>query len=511
MLEQYLASFQLVAHLHIILSIALGVLAGLFIGAVPGLTATMAIALLVPVTFTMEPAHGLALLMGVYCGGISGGLVSACLLNIPGTPSSVATCLDAFPMSQRGHAARALGLGVYSSFLGGSFSGLALIIIAPALARFALKFGPWEYFALVVFTFSCISSLSSGSAIKAFLGAGLGFSVALIGTDPADGLVRYTYGLNSLVSGFSVLPVLIGVFAIPQLLSEVDEIGKEAKVVSVDFRLREFVAAAGDILRSKVTFLRSSLIGLVIGILPGVGPGLSNIVAYAQAKNFSRTPEKFGQGVLPEAIIAPETANNASMGGALIPLLTLGIPGDVCTMLMLGTFMLHNIQPGPLLFRENGDLVYALFIAYFIAFGFMILFFHLFIRIIIRVLVVPREYLIPVLLVLCAVGTYTLNSRMFDVYCFLAFGILGYILRHIDVPVLPVILGMVLGPMAELQLRQAVVMGNGDFTLFFTRPISLVLLIASVLSLSLPYAMAAYRKRQKRNGGDMPYDISCEG
>jgi len=496
MWEQYAVSFGLIASPQIIFSIAAGVLGGMFIGAIPGLTSTMAIALLVPVTFGMEPVHGLALLMGVYCGAISGGLVAACLLNIPGTPSSAATCLDAFPMSRKGKAARALGLAAYSSFFGGALAGLCLIVVAPTLARFALKFGPWEYFALVIFTFSCVSSLSSGSTLKSFVAAGLGLALALVGTDPVDGVVRFSFGFDSLESGFNVLPALIGVFAVPQLLEDVDEIGSKSNLVKMDFKLSEFMGAFWDILRRKFDLLRSAFIGVVVGILPGVGPGLSNVVAYAQARNASKTPEKFGTGELPEAIIAPETANNASMGGALIPLLTLGIPGDASTLMMLGAFMLHNIQPGPLLFRDNGDIVYSIFIAYFVAFAFLLIFFHVFIKVIVKVIAIPRQFMVPTLLVLCSIGSFALNNRLFDVYCFLGFGLVGYILKQLKFPVLPVILGLILGHMAETQLRLSITLGSGSLLPFLTRPISLILIVTSVASLVLPWYLDLRRKKK---------------
>ncbi len=499
MLENYIAAFHLIAHWNIIISIALGVFGGMFVGAIPGLTSTMAIALLVPVTFGMEPVHGLALLMGVYCGSISSGLVGSCLLNIPGTPASACTCLDGFPMARKGNATRALGLGVYSSFLGGAMSGLALILVAPFLARFALKFGPWEYFALVVFTFSCISSLSAGSATKAFLAAGIGLALSLVGTDPVQGVVRFTFGIESMESGFSVLPVLIGMFAIPQLLSDIDDVGSSATIVRVDFKIKEFMKTFIEILDNKITLLRSTIIGVVIGILPGVGPGLSNVVAYAQARSFSKHPEKYGEGELGEAVIAPEAANNASMGGALIPLLTLGIPGDASTLMMLGCFMLHNIQPGPLLFRDNGPLVYSIFLAYFLAFLFLIIFFHFVIKWIIKVLAIPRQYLIPVLLVLCSIGSYALNNRLFDVYCFLGFGLLGYVLKAVKIPVLPVVLGLILGHMAEEQLKLAITMGKGSLIPFFSRPISGVLIALSVISLVLPYFLGKIQSKRAAN------------
>ncbi|WP_337997043.1 tripartite tricarboxylate transporter permease [Oleispirillum naphthae] len=496
MWEQYVTSFGLIATPQIILSIAAGVLGGMFIGAMPGLTSTMAIALLVPVTFGMDSVHGLALLMGVYCGAISGGFVASCLLNIPGTPSSAATCLDGYPMSKNGGAPRALALAAYSSVIGGCLSGLCLVIIAPTLADFALRFGPWEYFSLVIFTFSCVSSLSSGSMLKSFLAAGFGMMLALVGTDPSNGVVRFAFGFEDLESGFNVMPALIGVFAIPQLLEDVDEIGVKAHIIEADIKFSDFMSALKEIWERKVDLVRSTFIGIVIGILPGVGPGLSNVVAYAQARTASKHPEKFGQGVLAEAVIAPEAANNASMGGAMIPLLTLGIPGDASTLMMLGAFMLHNIQPGPLLFRDNGDIVYSIFIAYFIAFGFLLVFLHFCLKPLIKAIVTPAQFMIPVLLVLCTVGSYSLNNRMFDVYCFLGFGLFGYLLRQMKFPLLPVILGLILGHMAEQQLRLSLTLGSGSLLPFVTRPISLVLLVVSVVSLILPYVMEGRQKKR---------------
>lgn len=474
-----------------------GVSGGLVIGAIPGLTSTMAIALLVPITYAMEIEFAIPLLMGVYCGAISGGLVGAILLNIPGTPASAGTCLDGYPMAAKGEATRALGLAVYASMIGGTISGLALVFIAPLLAKVALTFGPWEYFALVIFTFSCISAMSTkGRAVKAFMAAFIGLTLALVGLDEASGHVRMTFGFTALESGFYELPALIGLYAIPQLLADTDDIGRTGTILKIDFKLREFMSTFREVISKKRDLLRSSFIGIIIGILPGVGPGLSNIVAYSQAKRASRTPEKFGTGELGESVIAPEAANNASMGGALIPMLTLGIPGDASTLMMLGAFMLHGIDPGPLLFRDHGDIVWIVFIAFFVAFFFCTIVYHFFIPLTVKAISVPRQYVIPVLLVLCTVGSYSLNNRMFDVYCFLGFGLLGYFLHIARVPVLPVILGLILGPMAEEQLSLAMAFGQGSILPFFTRPISGSILLIAFLSLVLP-AILGRRKRSQ--------------
>lgn len=470
-----------------LLAIMMGVAGGLVIGSIPGLTSTMSIALLVPLTYAMRIEFALPLLMGVYCGAISGGLVGAILLNIPGTPASASTCLDGYPMAAKGQTVRALGIAVYASMIGGVLSGLALVTIAPLLATVALSFGPWEYFALVVFTFSCISAMSSkGRAVKAFMAAFIGIALSLVGLDEASGQTRMTFGFTQLEGGFYELPALIGLYAIPQLLADTDDIGRKAKALEVQYRMRTFMSALREVLARPIDLLRSTGIGIVIGILPGVGPGLSNIVAYSQAKRASRTPEKFGTGELPEAISSPEAANNASMGGALIPMLTLGIPGDASTLMMLGAFMLHGIDPGPLLFRDHGDIVWIVFVSFFVAFFFCTVLYHFFIPLTVKAVRVPRQYVIPVLLILCTVGCYALNNRMFDVYCFLGFGLLGYLLHIAKVPVLPVILGLILGPMAEEQLALALAFGGNSLLPFITRPISGGILLLAVLSLVLP-------------------------
>ncbi|WP_306152108.1 tripartite tricarboxylate transporter permease [Roseovarius sp. MMSF_3281] len=496
MYDQILVGISHVFQPWTLLAVMCGVAGGLVIGSIPGLTSTMAIALLVPLTYAMEIEFALPLLMGVYCGAISGGLVGAVLLNIPGTPASAGTCLDGYPMAAKGQATRALGLAVYSSMIGGTISGLALVLIAPLLAKVAMSFGPWEYFALVVFTFTCISAMSAkGRAVKAFMAAFIGLALALVGLDEASGQTRLTFGFTSFQAGFYELPALIGLYAIPQLLADTDDIGRKGKVLKIQYDLRIFMSTFREVVSRWWDLVRSSLIGIVIGILPGVGPGLSNIVAYSQAKHASRTPEKFGKGELAESVMSPEAANNASMGGALIPMLTLGIPGDASTLMMLGAFMLHGIDPGPLLFRDHGDIVWIVFIAFFVAFAFCAILYHFFIPLTVKAISVPRQYVIPVLLILCTVGCYALNNRMFDVYCFLGFGLLGYLLHIAKVPVLPVILGLILGPMAEEQLSLALAFGQGSLAPFFLRPISGAILMVALLSLVLPPILGRLRSK----------------
>lgn len=472
-----------------------GVFGGLIIGAIPGLTSTMAVALLVPVTYGMEAHLGLALLVAVYMGSISGGLVAATLLNIPGTPSSVATTFDAYPMTRRGEGGRALAFGVFASFLGSMLGFAALLLLAPVLGRFALRFGPYEYFALVVFTLTCIVSISRNSLLKGAISALLGLFLAMVGLSEIDGIPRFVFGTDWLQSGFSVMPVLIGMFAVSQLLEDLAGLGKPVAVMKADFSLKEFWQVALSFRHSLWNLTRSSLIGIGIGILPGTGSGLSNIVAYAQAKNASDNPDSFGKGN-PEGIIASESSNNAATGGALIPLLTLGIPGDATTLMMIGAFMIHGVQPGPLLMRDHTDLVAVIIIAYLVSNFFMLFLQINFIKVMIKALKVPQAVLFPVIIMLCVVGSYALNSSMTDVWVFLGMGIIGYGLVRTGYPLLPLVLGLILGRMAESQFRAAYSLGGDSLAGFLERPIALFFFAVAAFSLGM--SLYSARKRRTR-------------
>lgn len=464
-----------------VLILVFGVFGGLIVGAIPGLTSTMAVALLVPVTYGMIPEKGLIMLVAVYVGAISGGLVSACLLKIPGTPSSVATTFDAFPMARRGEAGRALSIGVFASFVGGMISFFALLLLAPILGRFALRFSAFEYFSLVIFTLTTIVALSRKSLLKGLLSGCIGLLLGLVGSSATDGISRFTFGLLDLEAGFSVLPVLIGMYAITQVLEDISDIKKPFSILEVNFKASQFLKHVVSTSGSVKNYVRSAVIGIIIGILPGVGPGLSNVVAYSSAKASSEKPEDFGKGH-PDGIIASEVANNASTGGALIPLLTLGIPGDATTMMMLGAFMIHRIQPGPLLIRDQGDLVMHIIVAFGVCNLIMLILMIFSIRVLIRSLLVPRYILYPVIMTLCVIGSYALNSSMFDVWVFLALGLFGVFLTYLKFPLLPLVLGLILGPMAENQLRVGLATSHFSIVPFFIRPISLVLILAAVFS-----------------------------
>lgn len=470
-----------------------GVFGGLVVGAMPGLTSTMAVALLVPITYGMTMELGLCMLVAVYVGAISGGLVSATLLNIPGTPSSVATCFDAYPMAKRGEAGKALAYGVFASFIGGIFSFFVLLFMAPVLGNFALRFSSYEYFALVVFALTCIISVSRKSLVKGLLAACIGMALGLIGLSNMDMVSRFSFNSPSLESGIDVLPVLIGMYAVSQLMVEIKAIRKPYQIMEADFTTREFIAVAKTFRHSIRNLVRSSIIGTAIGILPGVGPGLSNIVAYARAKSADKNPDSYGRGN-PDGIIASESANNASTGGALIPLLTLGVPGDASTMMMIGAFMIHGVQPGPLLFRDNPSVVMIITLAFLISTIMMLLVQMQCIRVLVKALSIPRHILYSVITALCVIGSFALRSNMFDVWVFFATGIAGYIMVKIDFPILPLVLGLIFGSMAETEFRSSYVLGGNSFSGYLDRPIALVFLAAAVLSV----VISAYTIRRSK-------------
>lgn len=474
----------------------LGVGVGIIFGSIPGLSAAMAIALFLPMTFSMGPEAGMTLLVSLYIGAISGGLISAILLNIPGTPSSISTCFDGAPMAARGEAAKALGLGIVFSFLGGLLSFIALIFIAPPLAQLTLKFSPIEYFAVSIFALTMIAALSSGSMIKGLLSGMLGLMFSTVGLAPIDGSARFTLSIDSLSSGFDLLAVLIGLFAVTEVLQGVERtLGDgNAKVIALQ-KIRGFGFSMAEFLAQKWNLLRSSLIGIFIGILPGIGGSTSGILAYIAAKKQSKHPEKFGTGI-PDGVVASETANNATIGGALVPLLALGIPGDGVTAMMLGGFMIHGLTPGPLLFKTNADFVYGIFAACLVANVIMLLLEFFGLRIYVKLLKIPKYLLMPVIIVLCTVGAFSVNSQVFNVWCILLFGVIGYLMVKGGLPIAPAILGFILGPLVETNLRRGLMLTEGSFLGFLERPIALTFLVIAVMALVVPL-ISAYTQHRR--------------
>ncbi len=464
--------------------IFVGVFMGIVIGAIPGLSVTMGVALFLPLTFGMEPIAGLALLCGLYIGGTSGGLISAVLLKMPGTAASVATTFDGHPMAAKGEAGKALGVGIVASFFGGLFSYVTLMLLAPFIAKFALQFGPYEYFAIGLFSLTMIVSLSSGSLVKGVLSGMIGFILAMVGIAPITSFTRFTFGFRELNAGFSLLPMLIGLFAVAEVLTSLENKHKEVKETAQDLKIKGFGFTWNDIKDQGPNFLISTLIGTGVGILPGLGASICNILSYSVVKNRSKYPEKFGTGVV-DGIVASESSNNASTGGAMIPLLTLGLPGDNTTALILAGFMIHGITPGPLLFRTEGVLVYGVFAALMVANLMMLIVEFLGMRVFIRILSVPKNVLLPIVMIFCTVGAYANNNRVFDVVIMMLFGMLGYGMKKMKFPQAPIILAFILAPIVETNLRRGLMKSQGSFVPFITSPIAAVFLIIAVVTLAM--------------------------
>ena len=463
--------------------ICLGTVLGITVGAIPGLTGAMLIALTLPFTFYMAPVDGITLLVAMYVGAISGGLITATLLRMPGAPAAFMTTFDGYPMARAGKPGRALGLGITASFVGGLVSWVFLATLSEPLADFAVRFGPFEYFSLVLMALVLIASVTEGAMIKGLLSGMLGMLVAMPGVDPSAGDLRLTYGFHQMDAGLDLLPVLIGVFAIGQVISDVIKI--EERVVAVKMDREGIFLSVADWYRHSINLLRSSLIGTWIGILPGVGANIGSIVAYTGAKTFSKTPEKFGTGS-EEGIIASEAANNATVGGALVPLIAMGIPGSVIDAILLGALLVHSIQPGPLLFVNNPDVVYAVIATALVANVVMFVVMLGAVGYLAKLRNVPRAFLMPTIVVFCVVGSYALSNRMFDVWVMLFFGVVGYFLERAKVPLGPFVIGLVLEPIAEESLRSGLMLSGGSYAPLIERPISAGFMVVAVIMLIWP-------------------------
>jgi putative tricarboxylic transport membrane protein len=491
-----LASLAEVIQPQYMLPLAIGTLAGLVGGALPGVTITMTIIIVLPFTFGLDPLAGLAAMIGVYVGGETGGLVTASLLGIPGTPSAVATTFDGFPMARRGEPGRAVWLGTWASFIAGILGAVFLVAATVPLARFALQFGPWEYFSLFVFALSMVAGLTEQSLLKGFLSAGIGLIITVIGTDPIMAVPRFTFGSDFLRGGFQFLPVLIGVFAFAQIMTDLERVagGRPLTRIETPSLAVSHAAVIWEILKRPFLLLWSTVIGLLIGVLPAIGGSAANVMAYDQAKKFSRHPEKFGTGV-PEGIIASEAANNSNVAGSLVTIMAFGIPGDAVTAVMLGAMIIHGIQPGPLFIAQEPRVAYGIFAAYLLAHPVMIVLQWLLARVYLRIVQVPKAVLIPNVLVLCVIGAYALNNTMDNVYALLLFGLLGYVLVKAGIPLAPLILGVILGDQIEVNLVRSL-MTDADPWQFLLRPISGAMLGLSALSVLL--ALWQHRRQYRR-------------
>lgn len=479
-----------------ILLIVAGVGIGIIFGSIPGLTATMAVTMVLPLTYGMSPVAAISVLVGLYIGGTSGGLISAILLKIPGTPASIATCFDGAPLADKGEPGKALGVGIVFSFIGTLFGLVVMFFIAPLLAKLAIKFGPYEYCALAVFSLSLVIMLTGKDLLMGLISAILGIMLATVGLAPIDSAKRFTFGFTQMNDGFKLLTLLIGLYAMSEILNVAEQVLTPDKVeVRYNYKIRGFGFSIKEFYSQLKNAFYSAGIGTGIGILPGIGGGTSGLLAYTFVKNRSKYPEKFGTGVI-DGVVASETANNATIGGAMIPLLTLGIPGDGTTAILLGALMVHSVAPGPLIFQKNGAVVYGIYTAIFISSVAMLALEFLCMKGFIRVLKIPKQYLLPIVIVLCCIGAFGNSNRLFDIWGVLIFGLMGYLMNKSGLPVPPIILGFILGPIFETNFRRVSQYQTINPWEWTGHPIAIAFFI--VTAVSLYFTISGIRKQTKQ-------------
>ncbi len=475
----------------------LGVLLGTLVGVVPGLGSAAAIALLLPITYKMSPTSAIIMLAGIWYGSMYGGSTTSILLRVPGESASVMTCLDGFEMARRGRAGAALGIAAFGSFIAGTLGLVGLALLAPPLAEFALDFGPPEYFALAVLGLTLVSYLGAGSPSKALAMACLGLLLGVVGLDPVRSEARFTFGVLSLQSGIELIPMVMGLFGMSQVLHMVQGISSPTEVAKAPKGLRALLPDRNEWRDAAGAIGRGSLIGFLVGILPGAGSTISSYVAYALEKRRSPHPERFGRGAI-EGVAAPESANNAATASGFIPLLTLGLPANVVMALMLGAFMLHGITPGPTLLQQQPDMFWGVITSMFVG-NVMLLILNLpLIGLFAKLARLRTQYLMPVVVVACIVGAYGVNNNVFDIFMMLGFGVFGYYAERFGFSLAPLVLAFVLGPLMETSLRQSLVISDGEFDIFVSRPISGVLLALTALMIVLPLARRFIAQRGLR-------------
>jgi len=484
-----------VLRIHNIFAVMVGVVFGLFIGSTPGLTISLGMVLLLPITFNLPPVTSICLLLGLFASGMTGGSFSAILLNIPGTPSASATAIDGHEMTKKGVGGRALGIAVTSSFFGGIFGLVCLALASPLIAKAALRFGAPELFALVLLGLTLICSFGQASMAKALISGILGLIIMTVGLDPMMGTPRFTFGMVELQAGISFLPAMIGLFAIPQVLVGIG--GKTRVIPQYRDKISGVLPKMRDILKLLKPMSLGALVGTGVGAIPGAGGPIAVFLSYDYARRISKKALNFGKGE-PEGVAAPEAANNAVAGGALIPMLTLGIPGDPITAILMGALMIHGLVPGPLLFEQTPQFVYSVFWAFLLANIMNLLISLSTIKIWVSVLKVPERILLPIIATLCIVGTYALRNTFFDTGIMFSFGLLAYFMNKYGFPVIPMLLAIILGPNLEKYLRMSLIISQGDPSIFVKHPISLIFITVSIISIIGPF-VAPVLKRKRRS------------
>ena len=466
-------------------------LAGVIIGSLPGLNATTGAALLLPFTITMEPIPAIAILTTIYCAATFAGAITAILINTPGTSASATTCLDGYPMAQRGEAGRALGMATVSSTIGGIISVICLMLAAPLLARMAYNFAPPEYFALTVFGISMLATIGDGTPLKNIIAGCVGILLATVGKDLLTTVERFTFGFNELSEGIGFVPVMIGIFGISELLVQAERLSVERRQILLKAIK---LPSRADYRKVWKTILRSSGIGTFIGILPAEGATVASMIGYNEARRWSKTPEEFGKGAI-EGIAGSEAANNSATGGAMVPTLALGIPGSPTAAVILAGLMVHGLQPGPTMFTEQAEFAYAIFWSMLLV-NITFIFVGLFgAKLFARVTFVPVQILWPIVFTFSIVGAYALDQSMLDVYIAIGSGVIGYFMRRFGYSVVPLAIGLILGGMLEKRLGQSLIMLDDQWWLMFTRPMTLLFFVLTVLALFGPYCWRLFRQR----------------
>ncbi len=480
-----------------ILIMSVGVSVGIMIGALPGLNTILAITVLLPFTFGMDSVTGMYLLLGASCGGLFGGSISAILINTPGTPAACATMIDGYPMAKNGRAGDALRCALIGSTCGGLLSAVALLFFAPLIAKVALNFASPEFFALCIFGMSTVIGICGDDALKGIIMAALGLLISTVGIDIIDGTQRFMFGNLNLLSGINSIVVMLGVFAMSEVLDKTRNRFSNAEIKETTMEYRKATIKIRDILRRRKLIIKSSVIGIIIGAIPGTGGALAAMLSYDQAKRSSKHPEEFGKGS-EEGVIAPETGNNAVSAATLIPMLTLGIPGDASAAVLLGALTMQGITPGAALFTEDRVWVYAIMGGLFLINIIMLIEGWVFSRAFVSVTRIPEVILLPCIVVLCFVGAFAIANNLFNVLLMLIFGLVGFYLRRLNFPTPPLVIALVLGATLEQNLRRSLILSKGGYSIFFTRPISCCILIVAILSLFYPTLKRLIAKRRDK-------------
>jgi putative tricarboxylic transport membrane protein len=469
----------------------IGCVLGMLVGVLPGIGPVAGTAILLPVTFSMGPTPAIIMLAAIYYGAMYGGTITSVLVNVPGEGASAITCLDGYQMAKQGRAGQALAIAAIGSFIGGLAATAGLVLLAGPLTRLALKFGPPEFFALMLVGLSLVTGLAGHSLVRALISAILGLLVAMVGIDPVMGAPRFTFGNLNLLGGIDVVVVAMGLFGVGEILMGLERKGGDAALHAKAPTLR---LTREDIRRSVMPIVRGTGIGFFLGLIPGVGAIVPTVMSYVAERKLSKTPQKFGTGMI-EGVAGPETANNAYSNAALIPLFTLGIPGSPTVAIIMGAFMMNGIVPGPFLFRDHADLVWGVIASFLIGNAILLVLNLPLIPLWIKIIQIPRAILFTFVLGFCALGAYSVNGQAFDIGTMTIFGILGYLFKKVDIPLAPMILTLILGPLMEQSLRQSLEISGGDFSVFFTRPIALTLILVAVAFIGLATHQTVARVR----------------